>query len=286
MADTNLSLIDLKALSEPACKLIDAVKDAVGVLYEPTRLRRKARAEVDAAVIKLEGGAELEEAALRAAERIKKRELRRQINIESVVSEALDLLPDKVTDEALDEDWIAQFFNHCQDVSGKELQSLWSKLLAGEVAAPGSYSLRTLNLVKMLNKSDAELFTRLCCFAWAENEGGSLKYHLWTNGTDLLLEEKGLLFEDFLKLQHLGLIYPSSKITSKGSPFTLSYYGQVNKFIYLDSTDPVPTLDTFALTDVGQELSLICGSNADEEYLDVLRDSLDKEKSVIMKQGE
>jgi hypothetical protein len=48
------SLIDLKALSEPACKLIETVGYAIGALYEPTRIVRKAKAEAKAMKVQAE----------------------------------------------------------------------------------------------------------------------------------------------------------------------------------------------------------------------------------------
>lgn len=45
-----MSLIDLSlsGLSEPGTKLIEKISDAIGVLYEPTRIRKKAKAEAEA----------------------------------------------------------------------------------------------------------------------------------------------------------------------------------------------------------------------------------------------
>lgn len=166
MADNNFSLIDLKALSEPACKLIEAVKDAVGVLYEPRHIRRVAKAQADAALINLEGEIELQEVAHRASERIRKRELRRQQNVESIVSSALEHLPSSISQDTVDEDWVTQFFEQCQDVGNPEMQSLWAKLLAGEVTQPGTYSRRTLNLVRLMSKDDAVLFTTFCGYVF------------------------------------------------------------------------------------------------------------------------
>jgi hypothetical protein len=47
----------------------------------------------------------------------------------------------------LDEDWIAHFFDKCENVSNKEMQTLWSRLLAVEATTSGTYSKRTIDLV-------------------------------------------------------------------------------------------------------------------------------------------
>ena len=54
MTGTKFSLIDLGKLSKPISKLIEAVSQGIGTLYEPTKIRRKAKAQADAALIKAE----------------------------------------------------------------------------------------------------------------------------------------------------------------------------------------------------------------------------------------
>ncbi|MGL3176384.1 hypothetical protein [Escherichia coli] len=57
-----MSLIDLSlsGLSEPGTKLIEKISDAIGVLYEPTRIRKKAKAEAEAKRTELISRLELE----------------------------------------------------------------------------------------------------------------------------------------------------------------------------------------------------------------------------------
>ena len=59
-----------------------------------------------------------------------------------------------------------KFLDKCRIVSDKEMQSLWSRLLAGEANTPGTYSKRTVNFLSDFDKSDADLFTKLCGFGW------------------------------------------------------------------------------------------------------------------------
>jgi hypothetical protein len=53
MPDKGVSLvnIDLKALSIPATKLIETVASGIGILYEPRRIREKAKADADAKIM-------------------------------------------------------------------------------------------------------------------------------------------------------------------------------------------------------------------------------------------
>ncbi|TMQ26801.1 MAG: DUF2806 domain-containing protein [Deltaproteobacteria bacterium] len=94
----------------------------------------------------------------RIEQRILLRETRRQQNLESIVLGAAKEMPDEVSAEAVDDAWAARFFMDAQDVSDPKLQRLWSKILAREVAAPRTTSLRTLETLRNLSASEARLF--------------------------------------------------------------------------------------------------------------------------------
>lgn len=68
--------------------------------------------------------------------------------------------------EPPDEDWLHQFLDTCKDIGDDRMQTVWGKLLAGEVASLGTYSLLTLNTVRTLRKREADLFTKFCTFVW------------------------------------------------------------------------------------------------------------------------
>jgi len=292
MSDIDLSLIDLKALSEPACKLIEAVRSAVGLLYEPRHVRRMAKAEkeaaitraegeVEAAIIRVEGAEEVREIALRAFARRNNLELRRQRNIESITGKALKELPESVSEEKVDEDWIMQFFNYCQDISNEEMQTLWARLLAGEVARPGSYSLRTLQLVRMFDKSDAELFTHFCSYVWCDSRQQAFgQFH--NDQIDELLRSKDFPHPYCLHLESLGLIDASSTVALHPEPdqtLEFFYYGKRHLV-----TSPGPykrAMLVHLLTDIGQELAPISGSESDEEYRAALVESWIREGMTV-----
>jgi hypothetical protein len=139
------------------------VQAAIGVIYQPPRIRRLAKAEVQAMVIRAE--AELEIGELRAtvdhdlrdvAERALRRmgwqEGRRQGNIDAIVALAARTLPPSVSKKPVDPDWTNRFVESAQDVAEPELHELWAKTLAQEVAAPGTVSRRTLSVLRDLSR--------------------------------------------------------------------------------------------------------------------------------------
>nr|WP_316638694.1 DUF2806 domain-containing protein [uncultured Roseateles sp.] len=160
-----------KALSAPLTKLIEVVATGFGRLYEPRSIRQKAQAEADALVILEEGKERVSQVQFRAAERRIAVEEWRQINIESIAEKAKDALPEEVSESPVSRDWVVRFFDDCKDVSDDEMQTLWGRLLAGEVARPGAFSLRTLQLLRNLSSLEANLFSRLCALVLDVDNG-------------------------------------------------------------------------------------------------------------------
>ena len=138
-------------------------------------------------------------------------EERRCRNISGVVQKSLDLVADgKVSDHEPDHDWTARFFHYVQDVSSEEMQLLWAKALAGEADRPGSTSIRTLAILRDLDKRTAALFRRLWSLSISIGQDGqfldcrvpSLHGSAGTNS----LREYGLSFDKLNLLNEHGLI--------------------------------------------------------------------------------
>ncbi len=160
------SLIDASELTKPATVLIEKISDAVGTLWEPTHIRRVAQAKADAAITLAESEIEIAEVQRRAARRFVEEETRRQQNMEDITRRAIENLDPDAPSENVDDDWIANFFDKCRIISDDDMQSLWSRILAGEANSPGSFSRKTVNLVADIDRESAELFRSLCRFVW------------------------------------------------------------------------------------------------------------------------
>lgn len=61
-----------------------------------------------------------------------------------------------------DFDWFMRFFDAVGNISNKELQDLWAKVLAGEVRNPGNCSLRTLDMIRNMSPDEARRFQKIC----------------------------------------------------------------------------------------------------------------------------
>lgn len=261
-------------LSKPVTMLIEKVSNAVGVLYEPTRLRRIARAEVDAEKIKTAGRLGLlSDLQQRGLDRFIYQEGRKQANIESITAQAVELLPRDAEVEELEEDWVAHFFKQCDTVSDKEMQSLWAKLLSGEAARPGTFSKRTVNLVSSLDKKGASLFTALCNFNWTlgdKSDFGPLVYKI----DDTVYRAYGINYASLMELDSIGLITlePGGvHICELPRLVECSYFNKSVTVEFREASNRNCIIAGCALlTTAGRELAPISGSKPSEEFFEYI----------------
>ena len=230
--DINLNILGLE-------KLIDYVASGIGSIagsyLAPWKAGQEAKsklivAEGDANILTLQAEAQAQargmlisqdtnvtgELTIASAveQRIQFQEQKRQVNIKSVVQQAADQLGDiEVTDSEPDHDWTARFFNEVQDVSSDEIQSLWAKVLAGEVQHPGSTSTRTLGILKNLDRNTAQLFRKFCSACVLMTPDGkhivdARVPSLGGNAGNNSLQSYGLGFDALNRLNESGLVIP------------------------------------------------------------------------------
>lgn len=265
MADGN-SIIDLGDLAKPATVLIEKVSNAVGILYEPRRIKRRAEAEAEAEKIKVLAGIELSEIQHRGIERFVQQEARKQENIENITAQAAQQLPPDAKTDDLEEDWVAHFFDRCDKVSDKEMQSLWSRLLAGEATKPGTYSKRTVDFVASMDKKDAELFTRFCQFTWMVAGPVPLIF----DNNDEIYKKNGIDFAALKHLDAIGLISFESvsgyRVTGQRKYTHVFYFGTPTLVEHTKDQDNELKLGQALFTQAGRELVNVCGARRNQEF--------------------
>lgn len=222
--DMGFDIKDLAGISKPAQKLIEVVSAGIGSVFRPRSMRKEADAkayeirviadaEADANVAKASGQmrAELERIRIlsgadpeildRAKMRLLSREVEGQINIETIAEHALARLPENVSDQPVTDDWKRKFFLEAENICDADLQLLWGKVLAGEVTSPGSYSMRTLEVLKHLSKEEAELFRIACNLAFRDS---------WIirpgHDVNVVFKSYGLNYNGLLSLRDAGLV--------------------------------------------------------------------------------
>lgn len=258
------SIINLGDLSKPATVLIERVSDAVGGIAKPWQIRRVARAEAKAKLIKAEARIEITEIQRRALQRLVREEGAKQENIESITSKAIPYLNENAKPEEIERDWLTHFFDRSRLISDDEMQTMWGKILAGEANAVGSFSKRTVELVAALDKVDAQLFISFCKFVW--NVGGLTPLIFDHHEKQLIAH--GIKFDVLNHFSSIGLITRESLGYSKTElpkHFPISYFGQVVQ-IEFPTEDNQLDIGIILLTQAGQQLAAICASEPSNEH--------------------
>jgi hypothetical protein len=151
--------------SKPVATMLDKVSHAVGVLPFPGLGVKMAPPPMNAPMEPEKSDGKANDLQRRAWMRFIQEQAIQQINMEAIVARAVPLVKETADAEAMDEDWIAQFFTKCRTISNEAMRDLWAKVLAAEVNQPGAFSKRTLNLLAELDRRDIEAFALLCSFA-------------------------------------------------------------------------------------------------------------------------
>lgn len=279
-------LIPLGDLTKPATVLVEKISDAVGGLFKPYQIVRVAKAEAEADRIRAESDIAVTELHRRAMHRFLEEEAQKQSNMEEITKKALPLLEENSSPENVEDDWITNFFDKSRIVSDDDMQRLWSKVLAGEANAPGTFSKKTVNLMADLEKSDAELFTRLCGFVWIIATPSLLIF----DNTDIFYNEHGINFESLSHLESLGLIHfdSVSGYLRKGFPKKISvyYYGKPLELTLPKDIDNIMQIGEVRFTQSGMQLLSVCGSKPVDGFFDFVYDKWAAERLVPKKESE
>lgn len=280
--ETPNSLVNLGDLVKPIDTLINKISDATGVLYEPRRIRHKAKAESEAAIasakaeaaadiIKAESEIEITDLHRRAAQRWINEEAKRQKNMEDIIDKAEPHLNEDAKPDTMEDDWVANFFDKSRIVSDSEMQSLWARVLAGEANVPGTYSKRTVNLLSDFDKSDAELFTQLCGFGWLFGVFVPLVFDVEGE----IYNRRGINLSTLSHLESIGLVqidrhgFQQSHLPKR---FVLHYYNRPLSLEMPKDIDNNLSTGHAILTKIGQELAPICGSTPVDGFYEYVRD--------------
>lgn len=268
---SNNSLVDIGGLAKPIDTLVVKISNAIGTVYEPRRIKKVAKAEAEAAKIKAESEIELAGLHHRAERRRREEDVKQQKNIENIIADAEPNLNENANPDNMDDDWIANFFDKCRIVSNKEMQSLWSRILAGEANVPGTYSKRTVNFVSELDKSEADLFTKLCGFNWVYGGTVPLVFDLEAE----IYTRHGIYFRNLIHLDNIGLVqfenlgFQQRTMTKKA---IWHYYDTPLILEMPEDTNNILPAGMVTLTRIGEELAPICGSKPVEGFYEYVKE--------------
>ena len=257
-------------LTKSASALIKKISNAVGGIFKPPDVVRAAEAKAE--LTRMDAQGQETDLRRRAIHRLVEEEARYQSNIEGITGLALPFLKNESSPLDVEDDWITNFFDKSRIISDSEMQQVWSRLLAGEANTPGTFSKRTVNLLADLDKSDAELFVRLCGFNWVIENYVPLIFDFKSD----VYNREGINFNSLSHLETLGLVrfnnvnhYVRLRLPKKVVVF---YHGQPIELTLQNEDNNELDVGTVLFTKAGQQLALICGATPVEGFFDYIHD--------------
>lgn len=225
---------------------------------------------------------EIQPLYIRTCSRMIYQEMRKEKNIEEVISIAKNVLEKEpintISQDNVEEDWIMRFFNSIQDISDKKMQDLWGKILAGEIRNPNSFSFRSLDAVTKMSKSEAQLFMEMS--KYIINFHGHLAV---LNDSDLN-NRYSVTYGKILALDECGIIDSNALMTLKikiNDNMVDVIVDTTQLLIAKVEEEKEIEIKLFKLTRIGQDLYRIVGGQVDENYFNEVARHLARENKEI-----
>lgn len=206
--------------------------------------------------------------AYRAEQRQLVESIRQERNLENVLGATADevryLDDNTVSDAPVDDDWLTRFFHIARDINSEEMQFVWGKILAGEIKQPGSFSLRTLDVIRNITKQDAEVFQKIVPLVM--RAAGS---QFITSSSDIL-SQFGVAYESILRLDECGLLNSSGlvsinlRVTNHQEALVYSKETLIH-IVGIDAEEIKISFGVHALTRAGSELYKILDFTVNNE---------------------
>lgn len=205
-----------------------------------------------------------------------KRLIREEINVAKAINHANGRLIEDNSDlpnEEVSQDWLNTWRDNASKVSDEEVQSLWGNVLAQEFLEPGRYSLRLLEFLRTMSKSDALLIEKFAPFVsnnWFIYQRNGAKDSLFNHFN---VSESELSF-----LEEIGIFFG---VAASGSVATATnHYEEKDEFlaqinmgeeriimISSDEKDKVVKYSLYEVTKIGSEVFSLIEANINFDYI-------------------
>lgn len=237
----------------------------------------------------------------KASEKFASKIIREQINLDDITYRTAKELSanqpkdnQESTKEAppISDEWLNKFEQHARVKSSEEMKIIFSKILSGEIKQPGSFSMRTVELISQLDNQAAKIFQNLCNITSGMYLGDYLfdarVVSLSGNAASNSLSEFGLNFSNLNVLQEYGLIISDYNSYIQYAPIIANDNNQVaaslklgNKFYGFlpkdrSKYDAELKVNGVGLTNAGRELYKIIPQEQNLKYFDTFKTYFDK----------
>ncbi|MCY4557709.1 MAG: DUF2806 domain-containing protein [Chloroflexi bacterium] len=189
----------------------------------------------------------------RAAEKV------RLANITTLAAERLEADADP---SRLNANWRERFVSHASKIADEDMHEAWSRLLAGEINAPGTFSIRAIATVADMQYHDARNFAELSQFTWRigdERLGRRVLVEVPFGSPESPMD-RGINYHTIMDLEAFGLVRSEFYKTGSriGGTVVFTHVGDPGCTASLKAEDyyDIP-LGGVSFTTIGRELSQI-----------------------------
>lgn len=266
-------------------KLLDKISNAIGWAVIPKNTK-KYRLEAEEYLIEQIKKDEKIPALAKAAYISNARKLIKQyVNKCDIYLKAMnDLASDTNRDkeesaENIDDDWLEFFFDKAKDINREDMQIIWAKLLAKEIAKPNSVSKQLLHILSVIDYEEAEAFQKLANFTvFIEETPYTL---IFDTLFEAFYNKHGLRQEEIFRLEDIGLLQKAEV------GYNLTVTEPSTKLIYFDfeidlGVSDVVAVGNIALSRAGAELmSIIMDKRRIEEFESIIKHVIGKRMSDL-----
>lgn len=189
----------------------------------------------------------------------------------AVVRAEQTLLTDETepSTNAVSDNWLLRWREGAAGVSSEELHTIWGRVLAAEVKAPGQFTLRGLEFIRNLTPDEARAIDKLSAFA-VEN-------FILHNSKGL--DAAGVNMDVLSEMQNIGVltgVQPSAMTARIRSMANDRFYcalrcpGSTMLAVMADDAAKICALTVHFISGIGRQVMNLCASQANEEMLTTL----------------
>lgn len=198
-------------------------------------------------------------------------------NLTDIIDGSVPLVHKPENVKGIDPDWVDDFQDKAGKCSNSDLQIIWSQILAGEIDEPGRFSKRFLSIVSTLEKSEAEIFKKVCSYSVITGHKEVYSFMSVDNSSGTFYNHKAIALSDLSCLFELGLmdttvgmsvhILPKSKEILQTSKELVILYNSMDKEI-----EACPVNRTFSK--VGEALASLCDLGCAPDFHRIVQEVL------------
>lgn len=280
----DLSNIDPQALAQAAGGSLPAISAFLdkfggwfGWLKQPVLRIANAQADSWAKQIEAGGDVKVQQVKIRGFARLAEEAQRTQERLDRIGLKALPQFSPDAKPQDVKQDWMENYVGHAGKAGDEDAETLWARILAGEVNKPGSYSKRTLEILSVMTQQEAELFVKA-----AQHAVHNLMLVIVPRDPSFFPPDSGLTYYGFMELAALGLFHEAESQFNPFSEGATEVYYCFSDSALAVTKSPGPSLrigyalSAWVMTRAGRELANLFEWKTPDDYVEFFRNGIAK----------